>query len=175
MVSARVLLYKSGNRENMWSERVKSVTCGCIMVLFLALSLCIWALYQQDVSPYLRAAIFALMALLFLALGSGVLHCPLGVKVDGDDLIMNRLFHPVRLNRAQIVSHESLSEEEAKQMHRRLGCNGFTGYWGKARHPQKGSCKVHTSRWNELTLIRMRNGEQYLINDCSEIHRFFGE
>ena len=130
----------------------------------IALVLVFWADSYLEPGGISAAGIWYLFLPIFPLYAYFLLRRPLGYRLLNDRLELLRPLGSRHILLQDIVRCESVSEDCIRSSRRRLGMDGFHGYYGRYRHPRLGLLQSQATRLDSLILLELRSGERIVIS-----------
>lgn len=93
-----------------------------------------------------------------------LLRRPLGYRLLMDRLELRRPLGSRRIALQDILRCDPVSADCIRSSRRRLGMDGFHGYFGRYLHPRLGLLKAQATRLDRLILLELRSGERILLS-----------
>ncbi len=102
-------------------------------------------------------------AILLLTVASLATFTPLGLTVDDEYIVINKLVGKVIIKKSDITSIQSVEGKLVRRSGRISGSNGGFGYWGRYRHRSIGRYSLYATNLDRLLLI-VTPKRKYIIN-----------
>lgn len=102
-------------------------------------------------------------AILVLTTSGLASFTPLGLTVDNDYIIINKLVGKVVIKKSEVVSVKSIDSSIVRRSGRMAGSSGAFGYWGKFRHRTEGSYSLYATNFDRFVMIETPK-KKYVIN-----------
>lgn len=103
------------------------------------------------------------VAILVLTMATLATFTPLGLTVDDEYIVINKLVGKVIINKKDITSIQPVEGKLVRRSGRLAGSNGGFGYWGKYRHRTIGSYSLYATNLERLVMIETAT-KKYVIN-----------
>ena len=89
---------------------------------------------------------------------------PISYTITDQEVIVNRLWKDVIINRKNIQNVEILDKDFSKRTIRTFGVGGMWGYFGKFIHDIVGSITLYVTRRDKMILLRLVNGKKMVLS-----------
>jgi hypothetical protein len=139
-------------------DRMSNVTTAMAVIGVLGIS--IFMILQIKTEGYQMLIGVAVLVLTMAGLAT---FTPLGLTVDDEYIVINKLVGKVIINKKEITSIQPVEGKLVRRSGRLAGSNGGFGYWGKYRHRTIGSYSLYATNLDRLVLIET-NRKKYIIN-----------
>lgn len=139
----------------------KVILVSALAVVAIPIVLCVAWFVEDDVE-----ALFA-MPLWLLLMAGIILRTPRHFYIE-KDLIIVKFFLGSKVLEG-IRSVRSIGETELKRCARTFGNGGLMGYTGYFRSKELGKFQMLAVNKDELALVTLENGKQYVINYPQEL------
>lgn len=130
----------------------------------IALVLVFWADSYLEPGGISAASIWYLFLPVFPLYAFFLLRRPLGYRLLKDRLELLRPLGSRRIALQDILHCERVSADCIRSSRRRLGMDGFHGYYGRYRHPSLGLLQSLATRLDSLILLELRSGERFVLS-----------
>jgi hypothetical protein len=139
-------------------DKMSNVTTAMAVIGTLGIS--IFMILQINTQGYHMLIGVAILVVTMAALAT---FTPLGLTVDDEYIVINKLVGKVIIKKSDITSIQSVEGKVIRRSGRLAGSNGGFGYWGKYRHRSIGSYTLYATNLNKLVLIET-DKKKYIIN-----------
>ena len=89
---------------------------------------------------------------------------PISYTITDQEVIINRLWKDVIINRKDIQSVEILDKDFSKRTIRTFGVGGMWGYFGKFIHDIVGTMTWYVTRRDKMILLRLIDGKRIVLS-----------
>lgn len=89
---------------------------------------------------------------------------PLGYKILNNELIINRPFTNVKIDRSNIQSVEIIDHEQLRWSIRTFGVGGLFGYYGKFANTSLGSMTWYVTRRDKIVLLKTNDNKNIILS-----------
>lgn len=138
----------------------KGITLG-VNILFLFI-IAIPFIFLQ---PAERGDEVILTPILLFIIDAGVfIFRPISYTITDQEVMVNRLWKSVIINRKDIQSVEILDKDFSKRTIRTFGVGGMWGYFGKFIHNIVGTMTWYVTRRDKMVLVRLIDGKKVVLS-----------
>ena len=138
----------------------KGITLG-VNLLFLFIAAFPYLFLQA--SERGEEAIFIPIFLFIIDLGVFIFR-PISYIITDQEIIVNRLWKDVIINRKDIQNVEILDNDFSKRTIRTFGVGGMWGYFGKFIHDIIGTTTWYVTRRDKMVLLRLVDGKRMVLS-----------
>ena len=138
----------------------KGITLG-VNLLFLFIATFPYLFLQA--SERGEEAILIPIFLFIIELGVFIFR-PISYTITDQEIIVNRLWKDVIINRKDIQSVEILDKDFSKRTIRTFGVGGMWGYFGKFIHNIVGTMTWYVTRRDKMVLVRLIDGKKVVLS-----------
>ena len=138
----------------------KGITLGVnLLFLFITVSPFI---FLQPVDRGLEVILIPIF-LFVISVGAFIFR-PISYTITDQEVIVNRLWKSVIINRKDIQNVEILDKDFSKRTVRTFGVGGMWGYFGKFIHDIVGAMTWYVTRRDKMVLLRLIDGKRLVLS-----------
>ena len=141
----------------IWDRMSNVMTAIAVMGV---LGISIYMIMQIRTEGYLMLIGVAVLVFTMTVLAT---FTPLGLTVDEEYIVINKLVGKVVIKKSDITSIQSVEGKTVRRSGRISGSGGAFGYWGKFRHRTIGKYTLYATNLDKLVLIQTTK-RKYIIN-----------
>ncbi len=136
----------------------KGITTA-VTILFIILTVVQFSLMEETggLLTILTTGLIILIYLIVFALR------PIQYEVSAQQLIIQRQFGDVKIDRRQINSVEILDKDQLSMSMRTFGVGGLFGYFGKFSNTKIGSMTWYATRRDKTVLVRTKDNKKIIL------------
>ena len=136
----------------------KGITIG-VTILFAIIIIAQYSIIKDEGRAVPISTTVILLLIYFIAFT----FRPINYHLTADQLIIQRLFTNVKIDRNQIESVELLDKDEIGTMIRTFGVGGLFGYYGKFANTKLGSMTWYATRKDRAVLVRTIDNKKIIL------------
>ena len=138
----------------------KGITLGVnLLFLFIIVSPFIF------LQPSDRGEEVILIPIFLFVISIGVfIFRPISYTITDQEVIVNRLWKSVKINRKDIQNVEILDKDFSKRTTRTFGVGGMWGYFGKFSHDIISTMIWYVTRRDKMVLLRLVDGKRVVLS-----------
>lgn len=145
------------------TSRVRLSTFALIVTFIIDVAM----VFVCIVTFHERVTFLTLLFLFLFLIISALIYSPLSISADDRYVTVNSILKKHRLRIDQIASIELKQPSMAAR--RLFAAGGYMGYWGVFRDGELGQYIAYYGRGSDCFLIRMKNGDNYLLGCDNQI------